>query len=193
MPNTDDLWTQALQEAYATAPTEEVILHTLELRHPAFVEEGVPVAARVVADFGVQTEAGDPDPDLYGHMLTLEADAPMNAGETVKFLSCMFDFKGPNQLENGIPSIELKLDNVSEIISQYMRDAIAINATLDVTYREYLLSDTSAPGYILNGFTLSDVRITSTNAVGTARFADLYNKSFPNKVYRADDYPGLAR
>ena len=49
MPNT--LLSQALREAYASAPSDVVILHTLELRHPAFVDDdGQSIAIRVVRD-----------------------------------------------------------------------------------------------------------------------------------------------
>ena len=36
MPNT--ALSEAIKEAYASAPSEQIILHTLELRHPAFVD-----------------------------------------------------------------------------------------------------------------------------------------------------------
>ncbi len=49
MPNA--ALSEAIKEAYASAPSEQIILHTLELRHPAFVDEaGQPVAIRVVRD-----------------------------------------------------------------------------------------------------------------------------------------------
>lgn len=36
---TDATLTEALKEAYASAPSDITILHTLELRHPAFIDE----------------------------------------------------------------------------------------------------------------------------------------------------------
>ena len=49
MPNA--ALSEAIKEAYASAPSQQIILHTLELRHPAFVDEaGQPVAIRVVRD-----------------------------------------------------------------------------------------------------------------------------------------------
>ncbi len=51
MPNA--ALSEAIKEAYASAPSEQIILHTLELRHPAFVgETGQLVAIRVVRDTG---------------------------------------------------------------------------------------------------------------------------------------------
>ena len=36
---TDNTLSEALKEAYTSAPSDVVILHTLELRHPAFKDE----------------------------------------------------------------------------------------------------------------------------------------------------------
>ena len=47
----DPTLSQAIREAYAAAPSDVVILHTLELRHPAFVnDDESPTAIRVVRD-----------------------------------------------------------------------------------------------------------------------------------------------
>ena len=36
---TDNTLSEALKEAYASAPSNVILLHTLELRHPSFVDE----------------------------------------------------------------------------------------------------------------------------------------------------------
>ena len=51
---TDTTLSQALKEAYASAPSEVILLHTLELRHPSFVDDnGNPTAIRVVRDLSL--------------------------------------------------------------------------------------------------------------------------------------------
>ncbi len=35
----DTTLSEALKEAYASAPSDVILLHTLELRHPSFVDE----------------------------------------------------------------------------------------------------------------------------------------------------------
>ena len=46
MPN--NALSEALREAYASAPSDVVILHTLELRHPSFIDDDdQPMAIRV--------------------------------------------------------------------------------------------------------------------------------------------------
>ena len=71
---------QAIREAYASAPTDTVILHTLELRHPAFADDdGRPTAIRVVRDHV----------DLTAR---LEADARRSMrAEMVRFVALAFE------------------------------------------------------------------------------------------------------
>ena len=43
---------EAIREAYASCPSDRVVLHTVELRHPAFVDDnGNPTAVRVVRNY----------------------------------------------------------------------------------------------------------------------------------------------
>ena len=43
---------EAIREAYASCPSNAIPLHTMELRHPAFVDDnGNPTAVRVVRNY----------------------------------------------------------------------------------------------------------------------------------------------
>lgn len=190
MATNDDLWTQAIQEAYASAPTGEVILNTLELRHPSFINlDGDVEPIRVVRDYGELLVEGDPD--IYGWELQLEDEATVNPGEYVKFVSMMFDFELPAQQEGSLPTIEIKIDNVTREVSQYLDTAVTYSEPIQVTYREYLLSDKTQPQFILAGMTIQSVKSTVTSVTATASFADLVNRNFPGKVYRPSDFRGL--
>ena len=69
----------ALKEAYASSPSDVVILHTLELRHPDFKNEaGVTTAIRVVRD----------QQDLFAR---LEPSAPLYPSQMVRFVAMGFD------------------------------------------------------------------------------------------------------
>ena len=79
----DPALSQAIKEAYAAAPSDVVILHTLELRHPAFVDDaGEPTAIRVVRDHA----------DLTAR---LEPGAPLDGGAMVTFIAMAFDLSQP--------------------------------------------------------------------------------------------------
>lgn len=183
----DEIWEEALQEAYASAPTEEVILHTLELRHSSFDE----TAIRVVMDYGDLFTVNDVE--TRGHYLTLEPTAPVQASQSVLFQSCMFRLSLPEQKEGSLPSIDVELDNVTREISQYLDEAIGDRAPLELTYREYLASNKIEPQFILGGLTMRQVKANMSRVTGTAQFGDLINKSFPGKLYRPDEFRGLSQ
>lgn len=174
----DDIWDLALQEAYASAPVDETILHTLEFSHPAFAD-----GVRIVMDTGDLIEKGDPD--IYGHQLNIES------GELVTFVACNFNFTIPDQNEGSLPSIKITVDNVTKQISQYLEEAVNLKSPLSLTYREYLASDPTQPQYIISGLSVKEVSSSSTKVTCTAQFSDLLNKSFPKKVYRPEDFRGL--
>lgn len=184
--NHDDIWSLAIQEAYASASTEEVILHTLEIRHPSITD---PI--RIVADYGDSILVDDEV--MYGHYLTLEDDAPSNPGEEVLFQACMFDFSLPDQKINTLPQISVSIDNVTREIMEYVDSIITQQSSLNLTYREYLYSDKSTPQYILSGLTMKKITCDLVRVTGIAEFTDLVNKSFPGLVYRPEEFRGLSK
>jgi len=192
MTTSDDIWGQAIQEAYASAPLEEVILYTLELRHPSFVnEDDVVQPIRLVRDYGELLEEGEPD--IYGWNLTLENEAPLNGGELVKFVSMMFDFELPAQQEGSLPSIEIKIDNITREVSKYLDDSVELNSPIELTYREFLMTEPNEPQFVLNGMTIQSVKSNITSVTATASFADFVNRNFPSKLYRPQDFRGLIK
>ena len=111
----------AIKEAYASAPTDTVILHTLELRHPDFV---API--RVVNDHANLTA-------------TLEATAPINPGAAVEFIRFAFRFTLPELMTTGMPEIEIEIDNVDASIVAYMDVAAQSDQLIEVALRHFLL------------------------------------------------------
>jgi hypothetical protein len=178
MPTVSD----AIAEAYASAPSDLVVLHTLELRHPSFVDDyGRPIALRVVRDTQAVTAV-------------LEADAPMDAGNGVEFLPFPFDFALPEQNGAGaIPEIVLTIDNVSAYIVQYLDLAAASVDPIEMTYRPYLSTDLSAPHMDpVITLLLKNIEATVLRVTARAVFGDLANRRFPAMDYTPERFPGLA-
>lgn len=165
----------ALEEAYASAPSSEVVLHTLEIRHPDFTQ---PI--RVVRDHQ--------DFEAY-----LEADAPENPGELVTFVAMAFDFTLPEVTKSTSPEIEIGLDNASGEIVSYLDLAAQSPDLIEVTYRPYIASDPSGPTMnppmtlVIRQVTADVFRVRAR-----AGFADLSNRKFPNQVYDTERFAGLA-
>ena len=174
--------TEALKEAYASAPSDVTILHTLELRHPSFVDaSGKKTAIRVVRD-------------NINHICTLEDTAPLNAGEAVEFVAMAFDLQLPPVETVPVPEITLSLDNVSTELIQYLDNAIETQDMIEMTYRPYLSSDKTCPQ--MNPpitLVITDIQVDVLKITATARMMDIGNKSFPSENYTVKKYPGLSR
>lgn len=170
----DTTLSEALREAYASAPSHIVIYHTIELRHPAFT---TPI--RVVRN----------NANLVAR---LESSAPENPGEQVEFVAFSFDFTKPEISTSGVPQVVLEIDNVDRAIVANIEAAMAGTDLIKVTYREYISTDLMAPQ---NDPPLHMTILTISADVFrvrcTAGFANLVNYRFPRTEYDADVFPGL--
>jgi hypothetical protein len=205
----------ALLEAYAVAPSDEVVLLTLEIRHPAFLDaEGNQTAIRVVRNHpddetwpelgGAEVQAvldglDDTARELVGLVARLEADAPMNAGEYVPFIALAFDFRRPKVDQSAVPECELVMDNVTDEedtleIEKHLEAAAVSQQLIEVTYREYRSTDISGPAnnppltMVLTNVRKDELRITAR-----ARLLDIGRKPFPGELYTLKRFPALRR
>ena len=105
----------AIAEAYASAPSDIVILHTLELRHPEFKDdEGQSIAVRLVRDHQ----------DLSAK---LEDTAPLNPDEYVTFIAMGFDLELPPVDTSPVPEITVTIDNVSRELIKHLDAAYTLS------------------------------------------------------------------
>lgn len=173
---------EALAEAYASE-TSVPMFDTLELRHPAFIDDdGQPTAIRVVIGYE-PIEA------------RLEDDAPLDAGKVVKFVAAEFRFNLPGFEAGSVPSMNITLDNVSREVTTHLEQAIAQTARIEVTYRPYvegglLIGPEMDPPYTM---TLTNVHADVFQVTGTATLSDVHNWPFPGRRYTPKDFPGLVR
>lgn len=175
--------TEALAEVYASNPQDEVVLDTLELRHPSFIDDtGNPAPIRVVADYN----------DLTA---TLEADAPLSAGQSVTFIAMAFQFTLPSMEEGQAPQVDIVLDGASAEIIGHLESAVTQTAQIEVTHRRFLASNPAAGPQDGEPLTLyiASAKATLTQVTATATLTDINNCPFPSRVYRPDDFPGLVR
>jgi len=173
-------YTEALKEAYASAPVDELELVTLEIHHPSFEDdEGNPTAIRVVQ--------ADRDYDLR-----LEPTAPLNGGEVVTFQKCGFEVQDPGFAENKVPILPITISGVSREITKYLEEAIQTRAPLIVYMRPYIESDPDQPAMEPPyRFELTNVSVDVFQVTGECNLKDVYNFPFPNRKYTPEDFPGL--
>jgi len=194
----------AIKEAYASAPSDEVVLHTLEIRHSSFttpirVVRNYPNEQRWIDLGGEDVSAvldglEDDIRQRVGLVARLEADAPVDAGELVAWIALAFEFDLPDVDTIPVPEISITMDNVGREMSDALDLAVVSQEKIEVTYRPYLASDIDGPQMDPPiTVMLSDVQATPLQVTGRARMLDIGNKAFPSRFYTAKEFPGLAR
>lgn len=172
----DSTLSQALKEAYASAPSGQIIYITLELRHSLLTE---PI--RVVCD----------KTDLEAY---LEPDAPLNPGEEVFFRRYAFDLQRPEVSPSGIPTAQLTIDNVSREITAAIETVLSSSEPIKATFREYLSTDLSGPqNDPPMHMDVLEIKADVFRVTATIGFQNLMNKKFPTVSYTSDVFPSLAQ
>lgn len=78
-------------------------------------------------------------------MACLEADAPVDASEWVRFVAMGFELELPPVDTAPVPEIAVTLDNVSREIVRHLDAAATSQDKIEVTYRPYLSTDLEGP------------------------------------------------
>lgn len=181
-------WTEAIAEAYASAPADEHPIATIELLHPVFVDEDDDADSIRVA---LDNQAWD---------LTYEAGAPLFGGETKTFEPLSLQVSLPEQAEGTLGTLSLALDNVPRSIWPKLQAAAKVRASAIVIYREWVAtrnmstgvySVSGPPDLIINQLTMRVVTATLLRVEGQAAFVDLLNKPFPRRRFERAEFPGL--
>lgn len=182
MPFAEDQIEDALREAYASAPTTDSILYTLELRHSAFVDDlGAATHIRLVANAR----------DFNGK---LEASAEVQAGATVPFVGCGFQVDLPEQTDQALPEATLSIDNVTRLMVPQLDRTIDTVEPIKVVYREYLRSRIAiGPSYVIRGLRAKRVMASTFRVSAKVGFLDFINRAVPLRNYRPEIHRGIAR
>lgn len=160
---------QILQTVYASAPSNQIILHTITLEAPSF------------PDGALRWVQGYEDEEMG-----LE-----NNGGTVLYEAVPIGISLPDVGIRGNQTIQFQLDNVTGEAYHYVRLALSAGEKIKCIYRVYLDSDKSAPAE-------NPVRMTCTTVTAdykmvqvVADFHDFLNKKWPQLRYTPHFAPGL--
>ena len=170
----DPALSEAIKEAYASAPSDAILYHTLEIWHPNFT---TPIY--VVRDFA----------DLNA---TIEAGAARNASTEVTFVGFAFELIPPEVDKGGVPQCTIEIDNVSREILANIEAAMGSSDSITAIYRAYLSDDLTGP----ENDPPMELQILSIVADpfkvrATAGYSSLANLRFPRLDYDAQTFPGL--
>jgi hypothetical protein len=175
----DDIWSEALKEAWNSTPGQVKVYETLEF---IFTRAGVLTAERFVRDRAAITA-------------TLESTAPVNPSTAVVFNPAGFDLTLPEATDSGpAPRLQIAVPNIGRVLNEHLMAAAFSPTPVQVIFRFYLSTDLTAP-HTYPGPLIMDIDSITTEAQGvvaTASFDDLSGRRFPRTEYLARLYPGLA-
>lgn len=158
----------AIKEAFATVPSNQVILHTLEIR-----QEGVQDTIYLV-----QSHQYIEAIDEIGHTHIFEPGG--------------FQFTLPPSTEEGFQSLNVAIDNVGRRVTDFLEAAKSQKVPVQMIYRPYLSTDLSEPQMDPPlKFYLKDIKVTAFQVTGRATFMDIVNKKFPSILYTREKFPTL--
>lgn len=170
----DPTLSEAIKEAYASAPADVILYHTLEIWHSNFT---TPIY--VVRDFA----------DLNA---TKEAAAARDASTQVTFVGFAFELVPPEVDRGGVPQCVIEIDNVSREILANIEAAMGSDESITVIYRAYLSDDLTGPE---NDppleLTIMSITADPFKVRAVAGFGSLANTRFPKLDYSSEVFPGL--
>lgn len=159
---------EAIIEAYAVAPVNKVVYHTLEVRQIGVQGSVFMVQSR--REIIAQDEEGDPH----------------------TFEPVGFHFSLPPSNEEGFKSLTIVIDNIDRRVTDFINIAKTSRVTVEAIYRPYLSDDLTTPQMIPPlVLYLKEVSMNALQVTGRATFMDLVNKRFPLELYTRDRFPSL--
>ena len=175
----DPLVQEALEEAHASAPSDVIVYHTIEVMHPTFLEPIRVVRHPVVGEH----------PEIF--KLRLESTAPINAGEVVDFIGAPFELVLPEQNSDVTGTFTFRVDGINDEMDQYMQVAAVSGEILLMNYREFVKGhELDGPGSVWRDIQLKNPRVEGLSFLIDGAILDWMDKPY-GELYRAIDYPAL--
>lgn len=176
----DDL-DEIIREAYACAPAHTIVLHTLEILHPAFDKPARVCRWPITRD----------EPDVFKCLL--EPDAAVDAGKIVDFLGVPFDIITPEKSSEQIGTFTIRVDNIGDALDEELEAAVLAGTPIKATYREYIKgTESTGPRAVWEDITIGDLHMEGQSIVASGAILDWMFKPF-GELYLPSDYPALVR
>lgn len=154
-----------LKTVYASAPTDELILLTIEIALTGST------TLRFVQGFEDQ---------ILG----------VN-GVMQKFIAASISIGLPNHDTSGQQTLRFAIGGVNSTIQRYIDTALEANKPITLTFREYLESDKSEPARQPYVMLVSGGQLEGDEAQFEASYYDLLNTAWPRERYTEETAPGI--
>lgn len=154
-----------LSVVFASAPTDELIIPTLEIQLPT-------QWIRLCCGFEDQ-------------FLGLET------GEVVGFEAGSLSITLPAKNATGVQTLTFGIPTPDGRAQRYVDEALEADQEVKMIYREYLESDKSAPARAPQVMTIRGGAFEGVEAQFQAGYADILNTRWPREEYTAETAPGI--
>lgn len=166
-----DLESEAYREALAVAPSDRVVIDTLEVSVPDL--DSIYITN-----------------NYHGFQSVDEGNNP------IIFLPIPFKVKLPTKGKNELPTMTVAIANPNQLVSDYIRTAKTARHVVTIKFRPYLsvAGGASAPQVQLPvpmTFVVGSVSFGIDKVECQCVFPNIENKRFPNQMYTARLFPGL--
>ncbi len=178
----NELMRLALEEAYASAPTDEIVLHALEVNHRTFDEPIRVIRWPVLGE----------EPETFECLH--EEDAPHSPGQIVNYMGAPFELLLPEKNSESLGSFAVRIDNIGDFADGYITNAALGGGKITATYREYIKGqEKDGPGAVWPGITLTKPRKEGggMTLIFEGAVLDWIFKAF-GKLILPQDYPALS-
>lgn len=157
-----------LIRVYASGGVKEMWVECLTLSHPLFT-----------GDWNITN-----NPFLF--------TATTEIGTSITFEPYPFKASLAGTGESGNQDVEIAISSVvSTPIDEIEKASEDPTQQIQMVYRIWLLDKTEAPGYVVDGLSISEININETQIVARASASDMLNRSFPSVLYTPAKFPGL--
>lgn len=177
----DPLLEEAIAEAYASAPQDVQILHTVEITHKTFT-----TPARLV-----RYPLDGFKPREFA--MRLEDNAVFDPGQVVTFIGVPFDVKLPEKSSDTPGEFTFHVSGVGDLLDVNLENAALEGGTISAVYREYVVGEElRGPASWWPGISLRSPYIDpqSGDLYATGSVLDWLNRRF-GRLYTPSRYPAL--
>lgn len=172
---------EAIVEAYASAPQDTIVLHTLEINHKSFAQP-----ARVV-----RWPVTGNEPTRF--VCLLEPDAPYDPGREVEFIGLPFEVVPPAHSTENPGQFQIRIDNAGDVLDEHLEGAALSGGQITAIYREYIKgSEAEGPRTVWSGIKINSPRMEGQTIVVSGAVLDWMQRAF-GYLYTPEKYPGLVR
>lgn len=116
--------------------------------------------------------------------------ATLESGDVVNFMSCEFGAQLAKRSADGNQALMFVIP-ADDVVMDLVDSAMAARAFIYIDYREFLLSDLSAPARPVESMTVINYSEDKPNLSFTASFHNLTNIAWPRLRYTTTFAPGL--